>query len=145
MWSSGINVWLRPIRFFFSGIAWFSLWTGCTVSQQNWSGQVNGFNEQAWLPFCGNTCFRQRFWVSVWQGHSLPLEGGDGEELKESYSCDHKLHIHSFTVWNDLSFCFWQDQNSFFFFFWTQKTNPQNKNDYEKKVATEARPHKRMF
>lgn len=53
--------------------------------------------------------------IFLWEGGKKT----NGEELKESYSCNHKLHIHSFTVRNDLSFCFWQDQEGNFFF-WTK-------------------------
>lgn len=112
----------RPIRFFC-----FSMLIGRTVSQRNWTEQASGFNEQGWLPFCGNTCFRQKVLSYCVTGtESSSGKGGKKpmvKSMKEYYSCNHTLHIHTFRARNDLSFCFWQDQEGNVFFLGLSKRN----------------------
>lgn len=59
----------------------------------------------------------KRFFLSSCEKSRESSSGGgkniyNSEKLKESRSCDHKLHIHSCTVKSDLSFCFDKSQKS---------------------------------
>lgn len=113
--SSGNNVWLRPIRFFrsFYGLAcWLVAPFRSRIDRGKWTVLTSRAASNLAATHVSDKvfellCDRDRIFLWKWKG--------GGEELKESYSCNHKLRIHSFTVRNDLSFCFWQDQKGNFF------------------------------
>lgn len=117
MWSSGIHVWLWPIRFLralYGSVRWLVALLRSRIDRCKWTFLMSRAGSHFAATHVSDKgfellCDRDR--IFLWKEGG----GGGGEELKESYSCNHKLHIHLFTVRNDLGFCFWQDQNDIFF------------------------------